>query len=247
MKTVYPFVLLLLVACYQKKEPALRVAAAANVQLATNELARAFTAKHGIAVETIAASSGKITAQILAGAPYDVFLSADLKYPQKVMEAGLSQENPQVYAEGQLVWWCLDSAITAPEAMLRGAGKVAIANPNVAPYGRAAIQILQNHGVLDHFMPRMVYGENISQVNQFVMSGAASYALTSLSTVQELGGRWWLVPQELHDPIQQGIIVVKSDRITYEAGLSFRKFILSDQGQSILKRHGYLISEKIGQ
>src|SRR3954466_5792583 len=148
----------------------LTVAAAANVQFVMNELVKDFDSSANIKTDIILNSSGKLTAQIKEGAPYDIFVSADMKYPQELYKSGHAIDSPKVYANGLLVLWTTQTGIK-PLADLsvltsHAIRKIAIANPQTAPYGEASVEAMNYYKVYDKVKYKLVYGESISQTNQ---------------------------------------------------------------------------------
>lgn len=212
------------------------------MQFAMEALSEEFTASTGIKCNVIIGSSGKLTAQILEGAPYDLFFSADLKYPKTLAAAGLAEESPKVYAHGQLILWgpTLDSV---PPLDSKAINHIAIPNPEVAPYGKAAMEFLIKEGVLGVVEPKLVYGESVAQTNQFITTGAAIIGFTSLSVVSagaEDKGSYRLINPEDYMPIQQAFVVLKSRPELSENARRFVEFLDSSQGKEILTKFGYL-------
>ena len=223
----------------------LRVAVAANAQFVMEQLKTAFQKKTGIAVESIVNSSGKLTTQIQQGAPYDVFLSADMDYPQRLYTDGLTTAAPVVYAYGSLVLWTAgDLPVSADLSVLSNPAvrHVAIANPATAPYGKAAVGFLKAKKLLDQLQPKIVYGESIAQVNQYILSGAAEVGFTAKSVVLDPGlakrGHWVDVPTTGYSPIAQGVVVLKRTTQAKAAG-QFLQFLRSSEARRILQQFGY--------
>ena len=232
-------------ACTPPQAPKLVIATAANMQFAMEELVASFAKKTQIPCETVVGSSGKLTAQIQAGAPFDVFVSADLRYPQRLHEAGLTEGPAEVYAYGQLVLWSL-SKDTSPSLDVLSAPTIkhiALANPQTAPYGQAAQSVLQATQLWDSIQPKLVFGESIAQTNQFIISGAAEVGFTALAVVKSDGmrdqGQWEIIPTELYQPIEQGVVVLSQDVSTEEAR-TFVDFLLSEEAKVILDKFGYI-------
>lgn len=223
----------------------LRVAVAANAQFVMEELKTTFQKKTGIAVESIVNSSGKLTTQIQQGAPYDVFLSADMAYPQTLHKAGLTVSEPVVYAYGALVLWTTGklpmtprlSILTDPAVL-----HIAIANPATAPYGEAAVSFLKARKLLEQLQPKLVYGESIAQVNQYVLSGAAEVGFTAKSVVLDPSltekGHWIEIPRNAYAPIAQGVVILKRTTQAKAAG-QFLTFLRSPAARRILQKFGY--------
>lgn len=223
----------------------LRVAVAANAQFVMEQLKTAFQKKTGIVVESIVNSSGKLTTQIQQGAPYDVFLSADMDYPQTLHKTGLTLTAPVVYAYGSLVLWTAgDLPVSADLKVLSDPAvrHVAIANPATAPYGEAATGFLKAKNRLDLIRDKLVYGESIAQVNQYILSGAAEVGFTAKSVVLDPSlakrGRWVDLPTTGYSPIAQGVVVLKRTTQPKVAG-QFLQFLRSPEARRILQQFGY--------
>lgn len=248
--------LVLLVALSGARAQEIKVAAAADLTEAMKKLAPAFEKQTGIHVSVSMGSSGNFFAQIQNGAPFDVFLSADKSYPEKLQQAGLAEPNTLTpYARGRLVLWTAKkSGIHLPAKdgkilsgnleMLAGTEvhKIAIANPEHAPYGRAAVAVLEHFKIYDQVKPKLVMGENISQTAQFAQSGNAEVGLLSLSLAlsESLAGSgdYVLLPDDSYPPIEQAGIVVASSK-NKEQAQRFLKFSMSAEGQAILKHLGF--------
>jgi molybdate transport system substrate-binding protein len=226
------------------------VAAAANLTHVIDSLARAFREKNaGIEVITATGSSGGLVAQITHGAPYDILLAADTQNPRALMERG--QADPAsftIFAVGQLALWTTraDLELDAIASVLRQArvGHVAIANPDTAPYGRAAVQTMEKLGVWETVRGKIVTGENISQTTQLVDSGNADVGFVALSllqsTPQREHGRWIAVPPDLHAPIEQAAVITRHGGKN-EAAREFLKFLSSAEAREIFTRSGYAV------
>ncbi|WP_080056437.1 molybdate ABC transporter substrate-binding protein [Spirosoma aerolatum] len=235
---------LLLCPLFLRAQP-LRVAVAANAQFVMEELKTAFQKKTGVTVETIVSSSGKLTTQIQQGAPYDVFLSADMTYPQTLHKAGLTTAAPVVYAYGSLVLWTMgELPVSANLNVLSDPSvrHIAIANPATAPYGEAAIGFLKAKKLLVAVQAKIVYGESISQVNQYILSGAAEVGFTAKSVVLDptlaKRGHWVDLPQTGYAPIAQGVVVLKRTSQP-KAAEQFLVFLRSPDARRILQKFGY--------
>ncbi len=225
----------------------LTVAVAANVQFAFDDLRAAFTRVTGIEVQTVIGSSGKIAAQVRNGAPYDVFLSADMDYPQALRKEALASTEPKVYAYGTLVLWTLSDLDLTPGVPLLvdpKVGKIAIASPKLAPYGRAALEALAYYQVADAVRAKTVFGENISQVNQYIYSRNVDIGFTAKSVVLSRAmrgkGHWIEVPRHTYQPIAQGAVILKHGADTAEADhRRFIQFLASAPAREILADYGY--------
>ncbi|GAB3990178.1 molybdate ABC transporter substrate-binding protein [Spirosoma daeguense] len=225
----------------------LRVAVAANAQFVMEQLKTAFQKKTGVEVEAIVNSSGKLTTQIQQGAPYDVFLSADMEYPQTLHKEGLTQAAPVVYAYGTLVLWTAgELPVSADLNVLSDptVRHIAIANPAMAPYGEAAVTYLKSRKMLEKVQSKIVYGQSISQVNQYILSGSAEIGFTAKSVVLDptltKKGKWIELPQTSYPPIAQGVVVLK--RTTQaKATEQFMTFLRSAEARNILQKYGYRV------
>ena|SRR5271166_2284240 len=226
----------------------LRIAAASDLQFTMSELGDRFEKKTGIKVAVTFGSSGNFNAQIQNGAPFDLFFSADLAYPQQLISAGLADaQSFTVYARGHLALW----APAGANLLLADRGfealkdarvqKIAIANPDHAPYGRAAVAAMQKAGIYDQIKSKLVFGENISQAAQFVQSGSAQIGIVALplTLVEGMkGGERWEVPEDLYPPLQQAAIIVDASS-NKAAARAFLKFVKSDEGRDVLARFGF--------
>ncbi|HEY9117203.1 MAG TPA: molybdate ABC transporter substrate-binding protein [Roseivirga sp.] len=244
MKKTYFLLILILFGC-TKQESSLTIAAAANMQFAMEALAEAYAEESGTKIEVILGSSGKLTAQIQQGAPYDLFFSADLKYPNALLESGNTNEDPVIYAQGILVLWSMkyNMPVALEQISSNEVKHIALANPKTAPYGIAAEEVLKNMGLYAELEERLVFGESISQVNQFVTSEAAEMGFTAQSVVVSPSmleqGNWIDIPDSLYSPIQQAAVILKNDRGQGKEAKAFVDFVLSEKGQVILNKFGY--------
>ncbi len=225
-----------------------RVAAAADLKFAMEQLGKEFENKTGTRVEVSYGSSGNFFSQLQNGAPFDLFFSADLEYPRKLEAEGFVEPGTlREYALGRIVIWMPnDSSVDLAEegwnALLDlGVRKIAIANPELAPYGRAAASALQKAGIYKQVQAKLVYGENISQAAQFVQSGNAQAGIIALSLALSPGmkdGKVWEIPGEMHPKIEQGAALLKNAR-NRSAALAFLNFVKSAAGINILEQHGF--------
>lgn len=225
----------------------LTVAVAANVQFAFEDLQAAFTRETGIDVQAVIGSSGKIAAQVRGGAPFDVFLSADMDYPQTLHKEGLAGAAPIVYAYGTLVLWTMTDLDLQPGLAVLAdpkVGKVALANPKLAPYGQAALQTLRYYKLADAVQAKSVFGENIAQVNQYIYSRNVAAGFTAksvvLSPTMRGKGQWIEVPQDTYQPIAQGVVILKHGADNAAADCTrFVQFLASAPARTILANYGY--------
>ncbi len=261
LKHILKFVLLFTVSGMLAEAQDLKIAAASDLTQVMQTLAPAFEKQSGAHMAVSLGSSGNFFAQIQNGAPFDVFLSADKSYPEKLEQAGQAEPGSLTnYARGRLVIWTSNSSgirlrsannktlgddlkvLTSPQAH-----KIAIANPEHAPYGRAAVAALQHYGIYDQVKDKLVLGENISQTAQFAQSGNADVAFIALSGAMsapmENSGRWLLLPRDSYPPIEQTAVIVKSSKNQQHAR-RFLDFLTSREGQTILRAAGFEAAQK---
>ena len=223
------------------------VAGAANVQFTLDDLKAEFTKETGIDVKAVIGSSGKLTAQIENGAPFDIFLSADMKYPNTLYSEGFSLQSPKTYALGVLVLWTLKNLDLSKGINILadlGVHKIAIANPELAPYGRKAVNALNFYKLYDPLKKKLVLGESISQVNEFITTQAADIGFSAESVVlapnMKDQGKWIEVYPSSYQPIAQGVIVLRyGDENHSKEAHEFYDFLFSAPAQEIFKKYGY--------
>ena len=225
------------------------IAAASDTKFALDDLIAAFQKDHPDAkIRPTYGSSGNFYAQLSQRAPFDLFLSADITYPDRLIQAGLAVPDSKfMYAVGKLVLWVPTNSglvLTQGIEMLKEPSikKIAIANPEHAPYGKAAVAAMQKLGVYNAVKPRLVYGENISQAAQFVESGAADAGLIALSLAlappMKTKGVWWEIPADAYPRLEQGGVILSWAR-NPALTTQFKDFLLSDSGKQILRRFGF--------
>jgi molybdate transport system substrate-binding protein len=246
-----PFKIFLMAICTMVQLPAfaqnVRVATAANLQSVIEVLQKDFKQKTGIGIEPIVGSSGKLVAQISNGAPFDVFLSADMNFPEALYKGGFATKQPVVYAKGSLII-CSSQNIGFEnwERLLLTARvkKIAIANPAIAPYGKAAEEVLKYKGVLDEVKSKAVYGESISQVNTYITTGVADVGFTTQSLIKETNPKMVLyykvIAPKYYKPILQGMVLLKHGAGNPDAE-KFYWYILSPAAKSIFASYGYRV------
>ncbi len=229
--------------------PRVRVAAAADLKFALDEVATKFREEQpGVDLSITYGSSGNFYAQIRSGAPFDVFLSADVEYAQRLAEEGLTLSPPFRYAVGRLALCVPATSALSPArdglSLLRSPAvrKVAIANPRHAPYGRAAEEALRSAGLLEAVRARLVLGENVAQAAQFVEAGTADAALIALSLAvsapMKAATRCEVVPAKLHAPLAQGGVILKG-AADQKAAAALRDLLLGAEGRAILSHFGF--------
>ena len=221
----------------------LTVAAASDLTPVFEELGRAFESATKIKVVLVFGSTGMLTRQIENGAPFDLFAAANVSYIDELEQKGLIiPDSKAIYARGRITLW------TANESPVRFQGiedlarpeiqRVAIANPDHAPYGLAAKQALQSAGVWDRVQPKLVYGDNVRQTLQYAQTGNVEVSIVPLSLSIPSNGRWTLIPEDLHQPIDQGLAIMKSTK-NEPAARAFIAFLSSPQGKAIMKKYGF--------
>ena len=234
--------------CGQSVENSLTIAVAANMQFSMEPIVNAFEVKTNLSCATVVGSSGKLTAQISEGAPYDIFVSADMKYPEELFRKGITNERPVVYAYGKLVMWSNveDLQPSIEQLQTSKVKHVALSNPKTAPYGVATIEVFEHYGILELIQKKLVYGESISQTNQFILSRAAEVGFTAkavvLSNQMKDVGSWVELDQEFYTPLAQGVVVVNNERS--HISKQFFYFLFSPEAREILQKFGYEIPDK---
>jgi molybdate transport system substrate-binding protein len=242
-------VVCVLVSCSEKKKATITIATAANMQFAMNEITTKFFQQTGVKCEVIVSSSGKLTAQIKEGAPYDIFISADLKFPNELFVSGFTIAKPTVYAYGKLVIWTLNENIQPSFEILKSnqIKHIAVANPKTAPYGLAAEEVLKKEGLFQQIEEKLVYGESIAQTNQFITTQAAEIGFTAKSVVLSPNikgkGTWIEINNTTYAPISQGVVLLKNGTGNKNHAQQFFNFLLSAEGREILNNFGYSTSK----
>jgi molybdate transport system substrate-binding protein len=219
------------------------VAAAADLAPAFEELGRAFEQAHSTKVVFSFGSSGMLAKQIENGAPMDVFASANSEYVDELDRKGLIVPGTRaIYARGRITLWTTKDSplkIEKVEDLARPEVKrIAIANPEHAPYGTVAREALQKAGIWDKVQPRIIFGENVRQTLQYAQTGNVDVAIVALSLSLQSDGHWVLVPQELHRPLDQSLGVIKGTK-QEQAACEFAAFINSTQGSEIMRKYGF--------
>jgi molybdate transport system substrate-binding protein len=231
-----------------------RVAAASDLNAALTDVIARFGGSHDVDVAVSYGSSGNFYAQLLNEAPFDLFLSADVTYPNQLAARGLTMPQSEfTYAFGRLVLWApqaspIDVEHGGLQSLKQGSiAHVAIANPEHAPYGRAAVAAMQAAGVYDAAQPKLVLGENVAQAMQFVQSGAADIGLVAMSLALAPAvkgkGRLFEVPPNSYPRIVQGGTILKW-AADVDAARALRGFLLSADGQAILKQYGFSLPDR---
>lgn len=223
----------------------LKVAVAANLQPVIKVLQKDFKQKTGIEITPIVGSSGNLVAQIKNGAPYDLFLSADITFPKTLFEAGFSVKEPVVYARGSLII-CSNQDIGFENwerlLLTDRIKKIAVANPSIAPYGKAAVESLTGKGIYKDVKSKIVYGESISQINTYIITGVADVGFTTQAFVKDPANKiklyWEIIDPKTYAPIEQGMVLLKKAN-NNPAAIRFYQYILSPAAKAIFKKYGY--------
>jgi molybdate transport system substrate-binding protein len=226
------------------------IAAASDLNFAIKELVAEYEKQTGNRVKLSLGSSGNFYSQLQNGAPFDLYFSADIGYPKKLEEGGLTVPGSLYrYAVGRVVLW---APKTSPLDVSKGLDilrepsvrKIAIANPKHAPYGRAAVASMEHFRVYDQVKERLVLGENISQAAQFIESGACDVGIIALSLAlaptMKAGGTYWPIPTEAHPALEQGAVIMKRST-NQDAARQFLTFMKGEQGQEIMTRYGFTL------
>jgi len=223
----------------------INIAVAANVSYAIDDLKKAFS-KHypETNVRVILGSSGKLTAQITHGAPYQLFMSANMKYPESLYAEKLAVSKPKVYAKGKLALISNRKRVKLSLALLtdESISRIAIANPKTAPYGKAAFEALKNAKILNEIKSKFIYGESISQTVSYTITAtdigiiAKSSLYSKNMTKFKKDENWIELDPKLYTPIKQGVIIIKDSKDSK----AFYDFLLSNDAKKIFKSFGYL-------
>lgn len=224
------------------------VAAAADLKFAMDEIVASFKKAHPAdEVDVIYGSSGKFHTQIRQGAPYDLYFSADIAFPRELAKAGLAASDVEAYALGRIVLWSATmdaSTMTLASLTDPRITRIAIANPKHAPYGKRAEEALRAAGLWETIQPKLVYGENVAQTAQFVQTGNAQVGIIALALaitpeLAKLGGHW-LIPDTLHQPLEQGFIITRRAEGSALAR-RFADYMRSQPARTVMRRYGFVL------
>lgn len=230
----------------QQAQPVL-IAAASDLKFALDSAIAVFKQRRPEArIDVAYGSSGKLFEQISHAAPFDLFFSADIQYPLELQKNDLTYSEVQTYAIGRIVIWSqrIDPRPEGINVLLNPAiRKIAIANPMHAPYGRRAEEALKYEKVYEKIKTKLVLGENVSQTAQFITTGAADAGIIALSlalspTMKKLPGYYYLIPENMHQPLEQGFVILRH-AMRNPTAREFGDFIISDQGVDILRSFGF--------
>lgn len=241
------FICSLLVATTAHAEK-ITIAAAADLKFAMDEIASVFNKNHsGDAVQVVYGSSGKFHTQIQQDAPYDLYFSADIAYPQQLAKKGQAASEVKPYAVGRIVLWSANmdaTKMTLANLSDPKITRIAIANPKHAPYGKRAEEALRSAGLWEKVQSKLVFGENISQTAQYVQSGNAQVGIIALSLVlnSELSkkGGYYLIPDSMHKPLEQGYIITRRGA-NKPLAKKFAEYIGSKQARGVMMKYGFVL------
>ena len=226
----------------------LRIAVAANAQFVIKTLQADFKQKTGIVTEVVIGSSGKLTAQIKNGAPYDFFLSADMEFPENLFKSGQGLTKPKEYAAGSLIVCSTSQNVKNWKSLVASntIHKIAIGNPSLAPYGLAAEQALKHDQLWEKVKSKLVFAESISQVNIYLTTGNVALGFTSESLIYEYKGKnklnWFRIDPSTYDRIRQGMIVLSyAKKGNFAKAMKFYNYLSSASAQKILQNNGYQV------
>ena len=243
---LFSLLLLFVIGVACRREPAraeLTVAAAADLTPAFEEIGREFESAQKTKVTFVFGSTGLLTRQIENGAPFDVFAAANVSYIDQLDQKGfIVPGTKRIYARGRITMWTTANSSlkieTIQDLSRAEVTRIAIANPDHAPYGQAAREALERAGIWDKVKPKLVYGDNIRQTLQYAETGNVEVAIVALSLSVQSKGRWVLIPEELHKPIDQGMGVIKETKAEQSAR-AFAEFVNGPKGREILGKYGF--------
>lgn len=241
--------LLLATAAHAEK---ITVASAADLKFAMDEISASFKKNSpGNELEIIYGSSGKFHTQIQQGAPYDLFFSADIAFPRELVKKGMAASEVKPYAVGRVVLWSnsMDaSKMTLASLTDPKISRIAIANPKHAPYGKRAEEALKASGLWDRLQPKFVYGENIAHTAQFVQTGNAQVGIIALSLAlsPELSkkGGYYLIPDKLHNPLEQGYVITKRGA-GKPLAQKFADYMNAKSSRAIMTKYGFVLPGEV--
>ncbi len=223
-----------------------QVAVAANFAAPLAQIAEGFTAATGHRLKVSVGATGKFYAQIVAGAPFEILFAADDETPARLVKEGLAVAGtPYTYAIGKLALWSAQPGYVDAQGAVLAAGKfshLAVANPKVAPYGQAGMEVLKARGLAESLAPKLVTAESISQAYQFVYSGNAELGFVSLSQLlvpgKPAGGSYWLVPAALHREIRQDAVLLKAGAAN-PAAVALLAWLKTEPAKAVIQVYGY--------
>lgn len=241
------FTLIALVAVLSAQAQTVKIAAAADLRYAMDEVVKEFKKNNsGANIEVIYGSSGNAFTQISNGAPFDLYFSADITYPKKLKEAGLTLSDPKLYAIGRIVLWSASLDVSKGVSVLAGKPniKIAIANPEHAPYGQRSVEALKFYKLYEKVEIQLIFGDNISQAAQFCLSGNADAGLIALSLVLSPSmsnlGKYFLIDEKAHRPLEQAYVILNHAKGNKHA-FAFAEFISRPAARLIFEKYGFTL------
>ena len=242
----YLFLLVTIISCRSQPEDVIKIAAASSLQYPLQDIVEAFEEEYGHPWELITTSSGKLSAQIVEGAPYDIFYAANPDYIKSIVDSDRGYDALEI-CTGPVVLWSADDKIELTLNSLTdlAVNKIALPNPKIAPYGEAAIQVIENSGLLDKISDKLVFGESVSQTNQFIITKAVQVGFTSKSVVLSEQvkdvGKWIELDTSLYDAIRISRVFL-GDRESDDVISKFDAFVRTGTGKEIMERYGFQMS-----
>lgn len=247
-RIVFPLALMLAINLVSAQKVV--VAAAADLRYAMDEVVVAYKKLNPKSdIKVTYGSSGNAYQQIISGAPYDIYFSADIKYTQRLTEQGLTATKPKLYAIGFIVLWSHEIDVSKGMSSLNNPKlkKLAIANPDHAPYGKRAQECLQHYKLYDKLKEKIILGENIAQTAQFAQTGNAEIGILALSLVlspaMKNQGKYFLIDSKSYSPLEQAYVIIKKPTINAET-FKFARFVASPEARGILKSYGFKLPEE---
>ncbi len=245
MKLVILYIALMLTSLAQAQT--VKVAAAADLRYAMDEVVKAYKKNSsGANIEVIYGSSGNAFTQIVNGAPFDLYFSADIVYPQKLKATGLTLSDPKLYAIGRIVLWSASLDVSKGLSVLadKPTIKIATANPEHAPYGQRSVEALKFYRLYEKVEKQLIYGENISQATQFCLTGNTDAGLIALSLVLSPAmnnqGKYFLIDEKSHLPLEQAYVILNNAKEN-KLAFAFAEFISSSAARSIFAKYGFTL------
>jgi len=230
---------------FSAQSQTVKIAAAANLRFVLEEIKASYAITNPkVTVTANFGSSGALLQQIMNGAEFDLFMAADNSFPAKLKDQGAASGEIKTYALGKLVLWSNTIDLSKGLEILTDPSvkRIAIAKPDLAPYGDRAIELLKSSGLYDKLKDKIIYADNISQTAQFAQTGNAEVAFLALSLTltPEMKGSVYLVDNKLYKPVEQSMVLVKSWKTNPEAA-KFMKFVLSETCKPIFEKNGYIV------
>jgi molybdate transport system substrate-binding protein len=249
-KTFQAFIFCLIIFAQVSAQKKITVAVSANMQYTVEAIRAEFNKTDKTEIELVPGASGNLTQQIMQGAPFDIFLSADTAYPMRLYEKQFCQQAPKVYAQGLLVLWSTKKNVHPGSDLTlllnNEIQHIAIPNPKIAPYGAAAVFILKKYNLYSKIYPKLVTGESIAQTSQFIATQTADIGFTAKSVVlsdkMKDKGSWFELNPADYPPILQAVVLLKHAQQSNSVSASkFYGFLFSEQAKIIFKKFGYIV------